>query len=166
MVNNSPLWAVSNDTSDPLPLTPANLLTLREHPNSTPLHTFTSSDLDAYGPRRYRKVQYLADQFWKRWRTEHLHQLIRRKWQHPSRCFAVGDVVLVRNPLVARNIWETGVISKTVPGSDGLVRSVELSLPSTSGNGPRRTGVRGPHCLVLLATAEEVSKDRSDAIPH
>ena len=91
---------MSSDASNPLPLSPATLLTLREHPNHITLDSFTEDDLDAYGPSRYRKIQYLAEQFWIRWRSEHLHQLtLRRKWQTPSRCFVEGDVVLVRNPL-------------------------------------------------------------------
>ena len=75
IVNNTPLWAVSNDPSNPLPLAPSTLLTVREHPHHSPVDTFTEADLDAYGPRRYRKIQYLAEQFWTRWRSEHLHQL-------------------------------------------------------------------------------------------
>ena len=46
MVNNTPLWAVSSDPDDPLPLSPAMLLTLREQPNADPRDTSTESDLD------------------------------------------------------------------------------------------------------------------------
>ena len=167
MVNNTPLWAVRNDPSDPLPLSPATLLTLREHPNATPRVTFSESDLDSYSPRRYRRVQYLADQFWIRWRREHLHQLtLRRKWQYPTRCFTVGDVVLVRDPLAARNNWESGVITKVILSTDNLIRSAEISLPSSSGKGARRTAIRGIHNLVLLASASELTVDRSSETLH
>ena len=114
-------------------------------------------------PRRYRKIQYLAEQFWIRWRSEHLHQLtLRRKWQNPSRCFVEGNVVLVRNPLASRNHWETGLITRVIPSSDKLVRSVELTLPPTSGSGPHRTAVRGIHSLVLLAPASDSAVNRSE----
>ena len=33
IVNNTPLWEVSSDPNDPCPLSPANLLTLKEEPN-------------------------------------------------------------------------------------------------------------------------------------
>ena len=126
------------------------LLTLREQPNAAPRETFTESDLDSYGPRRYRRVQYLADQFWVRWRKEHLQQLtFRRKWQQPSRNIALGDVVLVSEKLAARNHWETGVVTKILRSPDNLVRSVELSLPSSSGKGPRRVAVRSIYYLEL-----------------
>lgn len=167
IVNNTPLWAVSSDTSDPFPLSPATLLTLQEHPNPVTQDNFTEDDLEAYGPRRYRKIQYLADQFWKRWRTEHLQQLtLRRKWQHPSRCFTAGDVVLVRDLLASRNHWETGVVTRSLIASDKRVRSVELTLPPTSGTGPRRTVVRGIHSLVLLSPASTTSGCHSGDDPH
>ena len=134
------LLLVSNDPEDPLPLSPAMLLTQREHPNAAPIEIFSESDLDSYGPRRYRRVQYLADQFWTLWRKEHLHQLtLRRKWQKPTRCFAKGDLVLVRNILNPRNNWETGVVLEVFPITDRLVRSVKVSLPPRSGEGARRT---------------------------
>ena len=109
VVNNTPLWAVSSDTSDLLALSPATLFT----PNAALRDTFTASDLDSYGPCRYCRVQYLANQFSIRRRREHLHQLtLQRKWQHPTRSFAVGDV-LVHNALAARHHWETYVSTKS-----------------------------------------------------
>ena len=158
VVNNTPLWAVSSDPGDPLPLAPATLLTLRENPNSAPRDVFTESDLDSYGPRRYRKVQYLADQFWKRWRREHLHQLTcRRKWLNPTRCFSKGDVVLIRNSLASRNNWETGVITEVIPSADKLVRSVKLSWPPRSGEGTHKIATKGIHDLVLLVPATDLA---------
>ena len=64
VVNHTPLWAMSSDTSNPLSLSPATLLTLLEHPIRIPLDTFTDDDLDAYGPHRCRKICYFAEQFW------------------------------------------------------------------------------------------------------
>ena len=167
VVNNTPLWAVSSDPDDPLPLSPATLLTLRDQPCVVPRGAFSESDLHSYGPRRYRRVQHLVDQFWVRWRREHLHQLtLRRKWQRPTRPFMKGDVVLVRDPLAARNHWPTGVILKVIPSTDGRIRSAEISLPSSADKIARRSAIRGIHDLVLLATAEELVRDRSDDVPH
>ena len=78
------------------------------------------------------------------------------------RCFAKGDVVLVRTPLAPRNHWETGVITKVFFSPDKLIRSVELSLLSTSGCGHRRTAVRGIHSLVLLAPSADSAVSRSE----
>ena len=45
--NNTPLWAVSKDPSNPLPLALSTLLTLREHPHHSPVDSFTEANLDA-----------------------------------------------------------------------------------------------------------------------
>ena len=45
VVNNTPLWAVSSDPADPLPLSPATLRTLRDHPCVVPRGALSESDL-------------------------------------------------------------------------------------------------------------------------
>ena len=55
IVNNTPLASVSEDPNDPMPLTPAALLTLRES-SSPPLEYFQPADLLAYGKKRWRRV--------------------------------------------------------------------------------------------------------------
>ena len=64
ILNGSPLTNVSNDPKDPEALTPNHLLLLRAGPTLPP-GTFTKED--CYSRRRWRQVQYLADQFWHSW---------------------------------------------------------------------------------------------------
>ena len=79
-----------------------------------------------YG-RRWRHVQYLADQFWKRWVKEYLPTLqLRQKWLETKRNLQTNDVVLVMDDSLPRNSWPLGRVVKTFPGKDGLVRSVEV----------------------------------------
>ncbi len=52
IVNSTPLWEVSGDPSDPKPLSPSMLLTLRDSPHPPPPENFTESDLIAYGRKR------------------------------------------------------------------------------------------------------------------
>ena len=86
-----------------------------------------------YCRKRWRQVQHLANEFWTRFRKEYLQSLqIRNKWNNPSRNFAVDDVVLLKEPNVSRQQWPMARIIKTFPGEDGLVRSVELKLPSSA----------------------------------
>ena len=41
---------------------------------------------DLYGQKRWRQVQYLAEQFWSRWRKEYLHDItVRQRWHTPKR---------------------------------------------------------------------------------
>ncbi|KAF2346438.1 hypothetical protein FHG87_022806, partial [Trinorchestia longiramus] len=64
IVNNTPLWGVSSDPNDPCPLSPAMLMTMKSPDDSA--GTFSDADLLAYGKRRWRRVQFLANCFWKR----------------------------------------------------------------------------------------------------
>ncbi|KAA0189242.1 hypothetical protein HAZT_HAZT003628 [Hyalella azteca] len=64
IVNNTPLSDISEDPNDPVPLSPAMLLTLKSCPNPTTLEEYTERDILAYGKRRWRQIQYLAEQFW------------------------------------------------------------------------------------------------------
>jgi hypothetical protein len=53
--------------------------------------------------KRWRRVQQLISQFWKRWRKEFLPSLnLRSKWFHLQRNLKVGDVVLVVDPNAKR----------------------------------------------------------------
>ena len=127
IVNSRPITKLSDDPKDLTPLTPNHLLLLRSSP-SLPQGLFVKQDLYR---RRWRQVQYLADIFWKRWLTEYLPTLQeRQKWLHPKRNLRVGDLVLVRHDNTPRPRWPLGLIVNTYPGSDGLVRSVQVKTQS------------------------------------
>ena len=106
IVNNTPLWEASYSPDEPFPLTPANLLTLRTSPNPPSIEEFSSADLLSYGQKRWRRTQYLAQQFWSRWRAEYTHLLQRRhKWRTKKQCATPGDVVLIQDKTAFRNKW-------------------------------------------------------------
>ena len=127
IVNSRPITKLSDDPKDLTPLTPNHLLLLRSSP-SLPQGLFVKQDLYR---RRWRQVQYLADIFWKRWLTEYLPTLQeRQKWLHPKRNLRVGDLVLVRHDNTPCPRWPLGLIVNTYPGSDGLVRSVQVKTQS------------------------------------
>ena len=158
IVNNTPLASVSEDPNDPMPLTPAALLTLRES-SSPSLEDFQPADLLAYGAKRWRRVQYLAQQFWVRWREQYLSTLQRRhKWQFRRPCIAEGDVVLVRNKTAHRSSWPVARVSFVTRSSDGLVRTVQLRLPPLSDSSTARTSQRSIHDLVLLLPGDQHGK--------
>ena len=62
IVNSRPITSIPSDTDEPLPLTPSSLLTQKTRPLGPLPGKFVSQDL--YARRRWRKVQYLAEQFW------------------------------------------------------------------------------------------------------
>ena len=150
IINNTPMWEISNDPNEPYPLTPANLITLKDSPNPPPLESYSKADIIAYGPRRCRRVQFISDQFWHRWKHEYIHHLQpRKKWITEKRSVKVGDVVLLKDRTIKRNCWPMAIVSEVKVSSDGLVRSVCLRVSSRDGS-PPKTLVRPINDIVLL----------------
>ena len=136
VVNCTPLWEVSNDAEDPAPLCPSNILTMKDEPDPPSLDTFTEADIYQYGKKRWRRVMYLSDQFWIRWRKHYLlHLQERQRWQKPNHNIRVGDVVLVKSK-TKRNSWPLGRIIEALPGSGDLVRRVKIRV-SNKDNKPQ-----------------------------
>lgn len=88
---------------------------------------------------------------------------VSRKWIHPKRNLAVGDIVISKESEEVCNKWPLGRVVQVYPSEDGLVRKVKLlmayrdlddcgkcqSLPSY---------LDMPiHKLVLLLTTDEVA---------
>lgn len=61
IVNSRPISAIPSDTDEPQPLTPNALLTMKTRPLAPHPGVFTPQDL--YAQKRWRRTQYLADQF-------------------------------------------------------------------------------------------------------
>ena len=137
IINNTPLWEVSTHPDDPSPLSPANLLTLRDSPNPAPLESFTESDLNSYGKNRWHRVMFLCDEFWRRWQSHYLALLQRRnRWLKPNHAIQIGDIVLVKGTN-KRNDWPMGRIASIKYSKDNLVRSAVIRLPSKDSGKPR-----------------------------
>ncbi|XP_064632806.1 uncharacterized protein LOC135491088 [Lineus longissimus] len=100
ILNNRPLCAVSEDINDLEALTPNHLL-LQRKVAGLPPGVFTKED----GLRRkeWRKIQYLSEQFWKRWMSEYLPSLQQRsKWLTPRRNIQEGDLVMMKDDGILR----------------------------------------------------------------
>ena len=128
MLNGRPLTYVSSDGRDPEPLTPNHLLLGCANANLSP-GRFSGKEVNSR--KRWRQVQTLSDQFWKRWRSEYIPSVLARpKWQKERRNLQVGDVVLVVEDSAPRGFWPLARITGVSPGSDGRVRSVEVKTAS------------------------------------
>ena len=124
IVNNTPLYDNSDHPSEPSAITPAHLMLLKDNPNPAPLESFSSADLNAYGKLRWRRVQHIAEEFWRRWRKNYLCTLqSRSKWGKNTRNVRVKDVVLMKDKSVSRNDWRIAVVDEVFPSKDGVVRS-------------------------------------------
>ena len=153
IVNSRPIATIPSDADEPQLLTPAILLTLKTRPLMPPQGHFVQQDL--YARNWWRRAQYLADQFWIRWRRQYLQNLqSRSKWQNRERNLSVGDIVLVENENAHRNNWLLGRIVQVTKSADGKVRSAKVA---TARGGTLRTYDR-PICgfVLLLKNKEDL----------
>ena len=151
IINSRPLTVISSDVRDPYPLSPNQILTMKTGIVLPPPGKFQRNDV--YMRRRWRRVQYLCNLFWLRWKREYLPTLQERaKWNKVKRNLKVDNVVLVRDENAPRHVWPMGVVTKVEPDSKGLVRSVVLRTHTTELHRPVNK-------LILMLTAEE----RTDA---
>ena len=129
LLNGRPLTLVSVDPAEPEALTPNHLLLGRANPNIAP-DVFGMQDNN---PRkRWRFVQSLTDQFWRRWMREYVPRLMERsKWTQQRRNLQVGDIVLILDPATPRGNWPLGRIIDVKMGPDQIVRSATLRTQST-----------------------------------
>lgn len=83
IVNSRPLTVSNiNDPTSMEPLTHNHLLTMKSSIPVPPPGEFIREDL--YARKRWRRVQYLAEQFWSRWRKEYLANItLRQRWHTP-----------------------------------------------------------------------------------
>ena len=145
--NSRPLTTVSGEPGDLEPLTPNHILTTKSTVILPPPGEFQKNDV--YMRRRWRRVQYLANLFWSRWKKEYLVVMQeRRKWQHPQRNLIEGDIVIIREENVPRNAWSLALVVQVEQDAEGLVRSVVVKT--------RETTLRRPiNKLVLILPKEE-----------
>ncbi|XP_077973538.1 uncharacterized protein LOC144428324 [Styela clava] len=122
ILNSRPITPVIMDHSADEPLTPNHLLLVGSSPNVSP-GVFTKRD--CYVRQRWRQVQYLADEFWRRWIKEYLPTITQRsKWTKGRDNFKVDDIVLLVDESIPRGRWTVGRVINTFPDKHGLVRSV------------------------------------------
>nr|XP_054753823.1 uncharacterized protein LOC129259573 [Lytechinus pictus] len=126
IVNSRPLTVTNmNDPSADAPLTPNHLLTLKRTVPLPPPGQFVKEDV--YTRKAWRRVQFLLEQFWSRWRKEYLLGLQRRqKWTMPRRNLQVGDIVLLTDDEAQRMKWPIAMVAEATPDEDGLVRRVQV----------------------------------------
>lgn len=130
IVNSRPLTTNNlNDPTSPEPLTPNHILTMKSKITLPPPGNFVRQDL--YLRKRWRKAQYLCEQFWARWKREYLANIqLRTKWLkvHPN--LKVGDIVLLKEEDSPRNRWPLARVVEAIADDRGLIRKVKIVLPA------------------------------------
>ena len=107
VVNSRPLTKLSDDIHDDNPITPNHLLLLR---GNYAYPWAVTQESDTYR-RRWRHVQHLVTQFWRKWLKLYIPELQRRqKWLKPSPNIKTGDLVLIVDENSPRGSWPLGLI--------------------------------------------------------
>ena len=154
IVNSRPLTVETlNDTNSPTTMSPSNLLTLKSNVVMPPPGEFSHPDV--YSRKRWRRVQHIAEEFWKRWRKEFLQNLqTRQKWQKQTPNFTVGDIVLLKDEC-QQNQRPMARILSIETDEKRVVRTVTLHVVDR--NVPGRTQVlhRPITKIVMLVRNDE-----------
>ena len=131
IINSRPLTFPSSDPKDLDPLTPNHILTMKSRVVMPPPGNFQKADL--YLRKRWKRVQYLSNVFWSRWRKEYVQNLQQRvKWNRPRRNFEKGDLVLIVDDRAPRNDWNMARVVDVHPDSNAQVRSVKVTTATTT----------------------------------
>ena len=124
IINSRPLTHVSVDPADKESLTPNHFLIGSSNGEPAP---GKFSDADLCLRQQWRISQRLADMFWQRWVREYLPTLTRRtKWFKQTKPLKIGDLVLIADGNLPRNVWPRGLVVKVFYGPDGKVRVAEV----------------------------------------
>lgn len=124
ILNSRPLSPLSNNPNDVTALTPGHFL-IGEPLTALPEVDIKDSNLNLL--QRWRRIQWLQQQFWDRWRKDYLNQLqTRLKWKGTSPNIKVDQVVIVKEDNVPPMKWLLARVVEVCPGQDNMVRVVKL----------------------------------------
>ena len=102
-------------------------------------------------------MQYLADEFWRRFSKEYLNKITtRQKWHKKKPNLKPEDVVLICDETSTRAQWNLGRVITVHPDEHGIVRSVSIKSKGTE--------LRRPiHKLCLLVPASKDKKEEDSS---
>lgn len=128
LLNSRPLTPLSADPNDLSALTPGHFL------STEPLTIVPDEDLSdtkVSVVQRWKMLQKMQQDFWKKWSQEYMHTLQQRmKWHDKQPIVEKGSLVLVVNEQTSPMKWPLGRIVSTHPGSDGICRVVTVRTAS------------------------------------
>ncbi len=154
ILNSRPILPIdSTDPDGPNALTAGHFIIQRPLKS---LPTATDSKRNIGSLRRWNLVKRISADIWSCWLSRYLQSVqSRSKWSGVKRNFDLGDIVLLKDEALHTRSWPLGKVVQVYPGSDGLVRVVDLLL-----NGKKYK--RATNRLVLLVPNETVASPRED----
>ena len=140
IVNSRPLTTDNLTSNECEPLTPNHLLTVK----SVSFYHYSENfrrQIYIYLVKRWRRVKYLVNQFWSRWRKQFLYysQQQRQKWMHPRRNMQKRNIVFLKEDNVPRNLWRLARVDEAYTDQDGFVRKLKTVVSGPSLNAKGRT---------------------------
>ncbi|XP_036343159.1 uncharacterized protein LOC118752380 [Rhagoletis pomonella] len=129
VLNSRPISAISDDPTDFTALTPGHFLV------GGPLIALPEPnilDIKVGRLTKWRQLQQMQQDFWKRWSAEYLHELqARHKWQITKANIKVGNLVLVRDERAPPTQWMLGRVLEVHAGDDAAVRVATVRTQSS-----------------------------------
>ena len=152
VINSRPVGIVTgSDPMQPAPITPNHLILGRATSEAVQGSLYSTKDVN----KRFRFLQSLVDDWWKRWYESVLPSLVPSyKWYQRHRNVKVGDVCLIKykNPLKAQ--YKLGRVTRVKKGVDGLVRTVTLAYRNVNEKVHREVD-RPIHGIAVIVPIEE-----------
>ncbi len=146
ILNSRPLTYVSQDSGDPLPLTPADAL------GAGPYRSLAQEPQEWTLKKQWHANQVRLDRFWSRLRKEVIPFLqLTSKWHKEARPPQVGDVVTMLDDQ-CRGRWPLAIITALEHSADGIVRVVRIRYRAA---GQSKQCRRPLSSLCLLLPAEQ-----------
>lgn len=126
ILNSRPLTPLSTEPSEADVLTPGHFLV--GGPLVTPPEP-NLLDLKEGVLNRWQLIRSLTQHFWTKWSSDYLNSIQQRaKWYHEVPNLNRGAVVLLKNESTSPTKWPLGIVEKLFPGSDSVVRVVEIRI--------------------------------------
>ena len=155
MLNSRPISYVYDTVGEEEPITPSKLFCGKNITTFPPLY---EARFNNYDPeicnKRLKYLDKCLTHFWNRFSTEYLANLsekhLSRNLPNQGRQPKIGELVLIKNDKLQRGQWKLGRVDKVTPGTDGIIRRVELILPQKDKNGNYDRLNRPPRLLVPL----------------
>ena len=125
-VNSRPLTYVSTDTNTEI-ITPSQFLMSKNITDKIEFSEEFENIIPSILKEKLELKGQMIDIFWKIWANEYLQSLpkIVAKFEDKS-YLKKGSIVLVKTDNVPRLEWPKGIVVRTFPSQDGLIRSAEI----------------------------------------
>lgn len=128
IINSRPLTELPLEDEFSDVLTPNHFL-LGSSNGSKPLVPFDNSVCAL--KNNWRLSQIYANQFWNKWVSDYLPNLIRTtKWYEDTKPLQEGDVVIIVDNTLPRNCWPKGRVLKVYRSKDNKIRRALVQTPN------------------------------------